>query len=98
MRKFWAFLKKCWQLLLGIIIAVVFMLLLRYKRTSPVDADPLKQRNEQLKQQQHKLEEQLKRLKEEQKEIEQRKRIFNTADDAADYLNEVLKRLRNDSK
>lgn len=92
LKKMWSFLKKSWQWILALLAFVAGIIVARPKEkrypTSGTETE-LKRKKEQ----QEKLEKELEQLKREEEQIKD-KRYFDSAEDAAEYLDEILRRRR----
>lgn len=90
-KKILAILKKIWWLI-AIVIAFIFGVSLNRKKKVPVSED-----KEKLQKRQQELEKDLEKLKKEAEEREKTNR-FDNPDDASDHLNDVLRRIQDNSK
>ncbi|OOC42198.1 hypothetical protein [Thermosipho sp. 1074] len=89
MKKLLAILKKIWWIFL-LIIGFIAGLIIKNPRKVD-DLEKLKQERGELKKEQHSLKKEQERLEKEAEQIE-KKKYFNNVDDAAKYLNDVMRK------
>lgn len=89
MKKDWVFLKKFWWLLLAIFAFILGLFFSRGKKNP--DISLLEEQREDLEKDLDKLKKEQAQLEKEAKEIE-KKKYFNNADDAANYINNELRK------
>lgn len=89
MKKVWVFLKKFWWLILTA-LAFVAGLLVRKGKKNP-DVELLKEQRKDLQKEEEELKKEQKKLEKEAEEIE-KKEYFNDPVDAANYINNELRK------
>jgi cell division protein FtsB len=89
MKKVWVFLKKFWWLLLAIFAFILGLFFSKGKKNP--DVSLLEEQRQELKKEQEELKKEQEKLEREAEEIE-KKRYFNDPVDAANYINNELRK------